>query len=94
MTRLGRLNTLFLLMKNFDESPREQMDFILRFLDFEEFVKEWFFVIVSVQETSAETLKEGITKVFTQYNIYVNNMHDQGYDGASNMCSSWNGLQA
>jgi len=32
--------------------------------------------------------------VLARYNLYIFNMQGQGYDGASNMCGAWNGLQA
>ncbi|XP_062112624.1 uncharacterized protein LOC133823788 [Humulus lupulus] len=66
-----------------DESKREQMALVLRFVDKEGFIRERFFGVVHVRDTMALTLKEAIS-----------NIRGQGYDGASNMRGEWNGLQA
>ncbi|CAL9016024.1 unnamed protein product [Prunus brigantina] len=70
------------------------MAIILRFVDCDGFIRERFFDIVSVVDTNALTLKKEICKVLGNNDILVENMRGQGYDGASNMCGSWNGLQA
>ena len=76
-----------------DESKREQMTIILRFVDKEGFIKERFFHIVHVRDTTALTLKNGICAVLSHYNLHIENIRGQGYDGASNMRGEWNGLQ-
>ncbi|XP_034229463.1 zinc finger MYM-type protein 1-like [Prunus dulcis] len=70
------------------------MAIILRFVDCDKFIRERFFDIVSVVDTNALTLKKEICKVLGNNDILVENMRGQGYDGASNMRGSWNGLQA
>ncbi|XP_074580896.1 uncharacterized protein LOC141837381 [Curcuma longa] len=77
-----------------DESAREQMCIILRFVDREGFVRERFFDIVHVKDTKALTLKKEICKVLAHHNLSTQNIRGQGYDGASNMRGEWNGLQA
>ena len=77
-----------------DESKREQMAIILRFVDKEDFIKEHFFHIVQVRDTTALTLKNEIYAVLSHYNPHIENIRSQGYDGASNMHGEWNGLQA
>ena len=77
-----------------DESKREQMAIILRFVDKECFIKERFFHIVHVRDITALTLKNKIYAVLSHYNLYIENIRGQGYDGASNMRGEWNGLQA
>ena len=57
-----------------DESNREQMAIILRFVDRDGFIREQFFQVVGVDETSAPTLKNAISKVLTTYNLEVENM--------------------
>ncbi|XP_059441887.1 uncharacterized protein LOC132174212 [Corylus avellana] len=47
-----------------------------------------------VKDTSASTLKKEICAVLFRYNLQIENIRDQGYDGASNMRGEWNGLQA
>ncbi|CAL9019908.1 unnamed protein product [Prunus brigantina] len=77
-----------------DESQREQMAIILRFISHDGFIRERFLDIVSVHDTSSSTLKTEICKVFGRHTLLVKNMRGQGYDGASNMCGQWSGLQA
>ncbi|KAM5586362.1 zinc finger MYM-type protein 1, partial [Rosa sericea] len=77
-----------------DVSNREQMAIILRFVDCDGFIRERFFKVLSVADTCSQTLKDEISKVLTQYDLQVENMRGQGYDGASNMRGEFNGLQA
>ncbi|CAL8118405.1 unnamed protein product [Prunus armeniaca] len=89
-TELGKNKYCILV----NESSKEQMAIILRFVDCDGFIRERFFDIVSVVDTNALTLKQEICKVLDNNGILVENMRGQGYDGASNMCGSWNGLQS
>ncbi|XP_020426606.1 zinc finger MYM-type protein 1-like [Prunus persica] len=91
---LGKNKFCILVDESLDESGKEQMTIILRFVDCDEFIRERFFDIVSVVDTNALTLKKVICKVLGNNDILVENMRGQGYDGASNMRGSWNGLQA
>ncbi|XP_050378271.1 uncharacterized protein LOC126795481 [Argentina anserina] len=77
-----------------DVSGQEHMTIILRFVDSQGLIRERFFKIVSVLDTTSQTLKNGILKVLTMYDLQVKNMRGQWYDGASNMRSIYNGLQA
>jgi len=77
-----------------DESKREQMAIILRFVDKDGFIKERFFHVVHVNDTTALTLKKNICAVLSRYNLQIENIRGQGYDGGSNMRGEWNGLQA
>ncbi|KAJ8775426.1 hypothetical protein K2173_023191 [Erythroxylum novogranatense] len=77
-----------------DESKKEQMSIVLRFIDKKGLVRERFFGLVHVKDTTALTLKEGIFSVLLHHNLDVQNIRGQGYDGASNMRGEWNGLQA
>nr|XP_023872349.1 zinc finger MYM-type protein 1-like [Quercus suber] len=70
------------------------MAIILRFVDKEDFIKERFFHVVHVRDTTALTLKNEIYAVLSHYNLHIENIRGQGYDGASNMRGKWNGLQA
>ncbi|KAH9686649.1 TTF-type domain-containing protein [Citrus sinensis] len=70
------------------------MAIILRYVDCHGFIRERFFEIVNVDETKALTLKNEICNVLVQYNLLVENLRGQGYDGASNMAGEWNGLQS
>ncbi|XP_052301255.1 uncharacterized protein LOC18095180 [Populus trichocarpa] len=77
-----------------DESRREQMAFVIRFVDRSGFIQERFLDIVHVKDTTAATLKEEISFVLSHHNLDVQNIRGQGYDGASNMRGEWNDLQA
>nr|XP_023873541.1 zinc finger MYM-type protein 1-like [Quercus suber] len=68
-----------------DESKREKMAIILRFVDKEGFIKERFFHVMHVRDTTALTLKNEICVVLSHYNLHIENIRGQGYDGASNM---------
>ncbi|XP_030945714.1 uncharacterized protein LOC115970193 [Quercus lobata] len=77
-----------------DESMKEQMAVVFRYVDAEGFVKECFFGLIHVVDTAALTLKKGIYSLLSQYCLDIQNIRGQGYDGASNMRGMWNGLQA
>ncbi|XP_042400880.1 zinc finger MYM-type protein 1-like [Zingiber officinale] len=68
-----------------DESKREQMSIVLRFVDTNGFIQERFFELVHVCDTAALTLKNTIYSTLAHYNLDVQNIRGQGYDGASNM---------
>ncbi|XP_074559177.1 uncharacterized protein LOC141815131 [Curcuma longa] len=68
-----------------DESKREQMSIVLRFVDTNGFIQERFFGLVHVSDTTALTLKDAIYSALAHYNLDVQNIRGQGYDGASNM---------
>ncbi|XP_023743324.1 uncharacterized protein LOC111891496 [Lactuca sativa] len=56
-----------------DESKKEQMAIVLRYVDKKGNIQEQLFDLV---------------------HLVVENLRGQGYDGASNMCGEWKGLQA
>ena len=53
---------------------------------------ERFFTIKNVSDTTLSNLKKQISNVL--HDLQVKKMKCQGYDGASNICGTWNGLQA
>ncbi|XP_059671069.1 uncharacterized protein LOC132316609 [Cornus florida] len=77
-----------------DESKREQMALVLRFVDRDGFLQKRFFDIMHVKDTTSLTLKNALSTVLSHYNLSVQDLRGQGYDGASNMRGTWNGLQA
>ncbi|XP_019160893.1 PREDICTED: zinc finger MYM-type protein 1-like [Ipomoea nil] len=77
-----------------DESKKEQMSIVLRFVNKDGFIQERFFGVVHVKDTIASTLKESIFSILSHHNLDVQNIRGQGYDGASNMRGEWNGLKA
>ncbi|XP_008244552.1 PREDICTED: zinc finger MYM-type protein 1-like [Prunus mume] len=70
------------------------MAIVLRFVDNDGFLRERFFDIVWVEDTTASTLQKEIKKVLDLHELCIDKMRGQGYDGASNMRGAWNGLQA
>ncbi|KAL6527404.1 hypothetical protein OROGR_016494 [Orobanche gracilis] len=70
------------------------MAIVLIFVDNKGVLREHFFAIAQVADTSASTLKKAICDVLGKYNLHISDMRGQGYDGVGNMCGSWNGLQA
>ncbi|GJV89087.1 zinc finger MYM-type protein 1-like protein [Tanacetum coccineum] len=77
-----------------DESKKEQMAIVLRFVDTNGVIRERFLDLVHVTDTSAITLKTNLWKKLLQYEFNTSKIRGQGYDGASNMRGEWNGLQA
>ncbi|XP_071722922.1 uncharacterized protein [Rutidosis leptorrhynchoides] len=65
-----------------DESKKEQMSIILRFVDKNGYVQERFFGLVHVKDIAASTLRNDILFVLSQHNLDVQNIQGQGYDGA------------
>ncbi|CAN1146139.1 Zinc finger MYM-type protein 1, partial [Linum perenne] len=51
------------------------------------------FAIKSVANTSSATLKQVIFDALSEYNLQVDKLRGQGYDGASNMSGQFNGLR-
>ncbi|KAI3463665.1 hypothetical protein Pfo_020328, partial [Paulownia fortunei] len=76
-----------------DESKREQMIIVLRFVDKEGFIRERFFDVVHVEDTKVSTLKIEISSVLSRNNLIIQNIRGQGYNGANTMRGEWNGLQ-
>ena len=57
-----------------DESKKEQMAIVLRFVDKDGFVQEWFFGLVHVSVTSTLTPKKGLFYVISYHNLGVENI--------------------
>ncbi|XP_050292493.1 uncharacterized protein LOC126733268 [Quercus robur] len=64
------------------------MVMVLRYVDTNGFVRERFYGIVHVVDTTAVTLKKEIYYLFSNYCLDIQNIRGQGYDGASNMRAS------
>ncbi|KAF5450063.1 hypothetical protein F2P56_030442, partial [Juglans regia] len=92
--KIGNAKFCILVDEARDESKREQMAIILRFVDKDGFIRERFFHIVHVKDTMALTLKNEICALLSHYDLQIENIRGQGYDGGSNMRGEWNGLQA
>ena len=57
-----------------DESRREQMVLVVRFVDRSGFIRERFLDIVHVKDTTAATLKEEIFFILSHHNLDVQNI--------------------
>ena len=68
-----------------DESMKEQITMVLRYVDTNGFVRERFYEIVHVVDTAVVILKKEIYYLFSNYCLDIQNIRGQGYDGASNM---------
>jgi hypothetical protein len=77
-----------------DESRKEQMALVVRFVDKDGFIRERFLDLIHVHDTNSTTLKQELCYVLSLHNLDVRNIRGQGYDGASNMHGEWNGLKA
>lgn len=82
---IGDAKFCILVVEARDESKREQMAIILRFVNKNGFIRERFFHVVHVNDTTAATLKKNICVVLSRYNLQIENIRGQGYDGGSNM---------
>ncbi|XP_071714790.1 uncharacterized protein [Rutidosis leptorrhynchoides] len=65
-----------------DESKREQMGIVLRFVDKDGIIRERFLDLVHVTDTSALTLKTNLWRTLLQYEFDTSKIRGQGYDGA------------
>ena len=63
------------------------MALVLRFVDKKGFIRERFFGLVHVKNTASQTLKKEISAVLSRYNLSIQNVQGQGYDGASKTCA-------
>ena len=70
------------------------MAIVLRFVNRNGFIQERFFDVVHVLDTTTSTVKREIVNVLSRYDLSIQNIRGQGYDGASNMHGEWTGLQA
>ncbi|XP_023751327.1 uncharacterized protein LOC111899703 [Lactuca sativa] len=76
-----------------DESKKEQMAIVVRFVDRDGNVKERFLDLIHVKDITSSTLKNEIMCSLSYHKLSVQDIRGQGYDGASNMRGEWNGLQ-
>jgi hypothetical protein len=91
---IGDAKFCLLVDESRDESKREQMAVVIRFVDRNGFTRERFLDIVHVLDTSSATLKHELSAVLVNHQLDVSKLRGQGYDGASNMRGEWNGQQA
>ncbi|XP_021851187.1 uncharacterized protein [Spinacia oleracea] len=76
-----------------DVFDKEQMAFCLRYVNKRGEVCERFLGVVHVPNTSSLTLKDVIESLLMEYSLTFSQGRGQGYDGASDMQVSINGLK-
>ncbi|XP_065632016.1 uncharacterized protein LOC136068588 [Quercus suber] len=76
-----------------DISVKEQMAFVLRYVNKEGIIIERFLGIVHVASTTVLSLKHAIECLLCEHNLSLSKLHGQGYDGASNIQGDINGLK-
>ncbi|GJN08206.1 hypothetical protein PR202_ga26101 [Eleusine coracana subsp. coracana] len=91
---IGNAKFCIIVDESRDESRKEQMALVVRFVDKDGFVRERFLDLIHVHDTCSVTLKEKLIIVLAHHKLDIQSIHGQGYDGASNICGEWNGLQA
>ncbi|XP_022891813.1 zinc finger MYM-type protein 1-like [Olea europaea var. sylvestris] len=76
-----------------DNSIKEQMIVVLRFVDKSGKVKERLLGICHIADTCAQSLKDAIDAIFSTHRLSIFSLRGQSYDGASNMSGEFNGLK-
>jgi Domain of unknown function (DUF4371) len=76
-----------------DVSVKEQMAFVIRFVNKRGCVVERFIGIVHVSDTTSLQLKATLDSLFGKYGLTILRLRGQGYDGASNMRGEFNDLK-
>ncbi|XP_076932771.1 uncharacterized protein LOC143598446 [Bidens hawaiensis] len=77
-----------------DVYQKEQMTIVLRYVDKHGVVKESLIVVAHINNTSSAKHKEAIVFLLSNYQLSIDQVRGQGYDGASNMRGKFNGLKA
>lgn len=77
-----------------DCSTSEQVSLCVRFVDSKDEVREEFLGFVKIKKMDAETIANSITSALKSWDLDMDSLVGQGYDGASVMSSSKNGVQA
>ena len=72
---------------------KEQMALVLRYVNKEGIIIEWFLSIVHVASTTALSLKHAIECLLCKHNLSLSKLRGQGYDGVSNIQGDINGLK-
>ncbi|BFI33769.1 hypothetical protein MPTK2_4g18190 [Marchantia polymorpha subsp. ruderalis] len=76
-----------------DESTKEQMSLVLKFIDSFGVIHERFLDMNHVVDTRSELLMVVIVSTLSRHSLSLSRVRGQGYDGASNMRGDINGLK-
>lgn len=77
-----------------DDSKKDQMFLMLRFVDNIDFILDRFFDVTYLRDTTNLIIKEEVCDIISWLNLDVSNIRGQEFDGASNTRWEWNSLQA
>ncbi|XP_042466250.1 zinc finger MYM-type protein 1-like [Zingiber officinale] len=94
LANLGDRWFTLLLDEARDCSMKEQMTFVIKYVNKHGEVIERFMAIVHVATTTTACLKEAIDSLFAKYGLSMARLRGQGYDGASNMSREFNDLKS
>ncbi|KAL7598292.1 hypothetical protein Lser_V15G22949 [Lactuca serriola] len=79
---IGMAKFCLIVDESQDESKKEQMVIVVRFVDREGHVKERFLDLIHVKDTTSLTLKNAIMGSLSYHKLSVQDIRGQGYDGA------------
>ncbi|XP_023729350.1 uncharacterized protein LOC111877033 [Lactuca sativa] len=79
---IGMAQFCLIVDESQDESKKEQMAIVVRFVDREGHVKERFLDLIHVKDTTSLTLKNAIMGSLSYHKLSVQDIRSQGYDGA------------
>jgi cyanate lyase len=71
---IGDVKFCLIVDETRDESMKEQMAIVLRFVDKNGFVRERFFILVHISDIAAVTLKKGIYSVLSKHQLDIQNI--------------------
>ena len=71
---IGDAKFCIMVDEDCDESMKEQMVVVFRYIDAEGFVKEGFFGLIHVADTAVLTLKKGIYYLLSQHCLDIQNI--------------------
>jgi len=77
-----------------DTSKRDQLSIIVRYVGANGDISEDLLDFVHAEEMTAEGLFESLKSVLDKYELKMDNIRGQGYDGCSTMSGCYSGLQA
>jgi hypothetical protein len=75
-----------------DVSTTEQLTFVIRYV-YEDIIREDFFGFVEVKDLKSESLAFTLVQLISQFNLSLQKLRGQGYDGAAVMSGCSQGVQ-